>query len=86
MNRDVMLALVPDEQGVLHVAAADVSHMLRTLGAGWLQAVRDDASNADEDTVAALTIELAKLADQIDVECIAHTSKGDGDGESPLNP
>jgi hypothetical protein len=28
----------------------------------------------DEDTVAALTIELAKLADRIDVACIAHSS------------
>ncbi|WP_328540230.1 DUF6213 family protein [Streptomyces sp. NBC_00344] len=81
MNRDVMLALVPDEHGVLHVAAADVSHMLRTLGAGWLQAVREESSNADEETVAALTIELAKLADQIDVECIAHTTKKDEEDE-----
>lgn len=28
----------------------------------------------DEDTVATLTIELAKLADRIDVACIAHSS------------
>ena len=28
----------------------------------------------DEDTVAALTMELAKLADRIDVACIAHSS------------
>lgn len=30
--------------------------------------------------MAALTIELAKLADQIDVECIAHTSKDGNEG------
>ncbi|MGW4007307.1 DUF6213 family protein, partial [Streptomyces nigra] len=32
------------------------------------------ADGLDEDTVAALTIELAKLADRIDVACIAHSS------------
>jgi hypothetical protein len=36
--------------------------------------VEDGDAGLDEDTVAALAIELAKLADRIDVACIAHSS------------
>ncbi|MEV6653474.1 DUF6213 family protein [Streptomyces sp. NPDC051219] len=78
MMKEVTLPLVPDDRGVLHAAASDVSGVLRSLGAGWLRAVRAGASELDEETVAALTIELAKLADRIDVECIGHTSREDG--------
>jgi hypothetical protein len=36
--------------------------------------VEGGESGLDEDTVAELAIELAKLADRIDVACIAHSS------------
>ena len=68
------LPLIVDERGDLQVAAADVSKLLRTLGGRWLHLVEADACGWDEETVAELTIELAKLADRIDVACIAHSS------------
>ena len=73
MNREVTLPLIVDDRGTLQVAAADVSKLLRTVGR-WLHLVEAGADGLDEDTVAALTIELAKLADRIDVACIAHSS------------
>ncbi|MFE6363102.1 DUF6213 family protein [Streptomyces sp. NPDC057806] len=73
MNREVTLPLIVDDRGTLQVAAADVSKLLRTVGGRWLHLV-EAGENLDEDTVAALTIELAKLADRIDVACIAHSS------------
>ncbi|MET8977325.1 DUF6213 family protein [Streptomyces sp. NPDC004539] len=74
MNREVTLPLIVDERGDLQVAAADVSKLLRTLGGRWLHLVEAGDSGWDEETVAELTIELAKLADRIDVACIAHSS------------
>ncbi|OAH11020.1 DUF6213 family protein [Streptomyces jeddahensis] len=74
MGREVTVPLIVDRQGALHVAAADVSKLLRTLGGQWLRMVHAGNEALDEDTVAALTIELAKLADRIDVACIAHSS------------
>ncbi|MHC5904460.1 DUF6213 family protein [Streptomyces sp. S6] len=74
MNREVTLPLIVDERGDLQVAAADVSKLLRTLGGRWLHLVEAGACGWDEETVAELTIELAKLADRIDVACIAHSS------------
>ncbi|MCL7426492.1 MULTISPECIES: DUF6213 family protein [Streptomyces] len=73
MNREVTLPLIVDDRGTLQVAAADVSKLLRTVGGRWLHLV-EAGEDLDEDTVAALTIELAKLADRIDVACIAHSS------------
>ncbi|MET9831601.1 DUF6213 family protein [Streptomyces sp. NPDC006385] len=73
MNREVTLPLIVDDRGTLQVAAADVSKLLRTVGGRWLHLV-EAGEGLDEDTVAALTIELAKLADRIDVACIAHSS------------
>ncbi|MDX2605151.1 DUF6213 family protein [Streptomyces caniscabiei] len=73
MNREVTLPLIVDDRGTLQVSAADVSKLLRTVGGRWLHLV-EAGEELDEDTVAALTIELAKLADRIDVACIAHSS------------
>ncbi|MCC9712033.1 DUF6213 family protein [Streptomyces sp. MNU76] len=73
MNREVTLPLIVDARGTLQVSAADVSKLLRTVGGRWLHLV-EAGEELDEDTVAALTIELAKLADRIDVACIAHSS------------
>jgi hypothetical protein len=73
VNREVTLPLIVDDRGTLQVAAADVSKLLRTVGGRWLHLV-EAGEELDEDTVAALTIELAKLADRIDVACIAHSS------------
>ncbi|MGV9455974.1 DUF6213 family protein [Streptomyces sp. NPDC003635] len=73
MNREVTLPLIVDDRGTLQVSAADVSKLLRTVGGRWLHLV-EAGEDLDEDTVAALTIELAKLADRIDVACIAHSS------------
>jgi hypothetical protein len=73
VNREVTLPLIVDDRGTLQVAAADVSKLLRTVGGRWLRLV-EAGEQLDEDTVAALTIELAKLADRIDVACIAHSS------------
>lgn len=73
VNREVTLPLIVDDRGSLQVAAADVSKLLRTVGGRWLHLV-EAGEQLDEDTVAALTIELAKLADRIDVACIAHSS------------
>ncbi|MDQ0935867.1 MULTISPECIES: DUF6213 family protein [Streptomyces] len=75
MNREVTLPLIVDDRGTLQVAASDVSKLLRTVGGRWLHLV-EAGQDLDEDTVAALTIELAKLADRIDVACIAHSSGG----------
>jgi hypothetical protein len=75
VNREVTLPLIVDDRGTLQVAAADVSKLLRTVGGRWLHLV-EAGEDLDEDTVAALTIELAKLADRIDVACIAHSSGG----------
>ncbi|MFF0109728.1 DUF6213 family protein [Streptomyces sp. NPDC085927] len=74
MNREVTLPLIVDHRGTLQVSAADVSKLLRTMGGRWLHLVESGDDRLDEDTVAALTIELAKLADRIDVACIAHSS------------
>ncbi|GGV23551.1 hypothetical protein GCM10010260_74940 [Streptomyces filipinensis] len=74
VNGEVTLPLIVDDRGALQVAAADVSKLLRTVGARWLHLVDGGEPGLDEDTVAALTIELAKLADRIDVACIAHSS------------
>ncbi|MBQ0830534.1 DUF6213 family protein [Streptomyces tagetis] len=74
MTREVTLPLIVDDHGTLQVAAADVSKLLRTVGGRWLRLVESGEEGLDEDTVAALTIELAKLADRIDVACIAHSS------------
>ncbi|MEU0970562.1 DUF6213 family protein [Streptomyces sp. NPDC005917] len=79
MNREVTLPLIVDDRGTLQVAAADVSKLLRTVGGRWVRLVEAGESGLDEDTVASLTIELAKLADRIDVACIAHSS-----GQGPL--
>jgi uncharacterized protein DUF6213 len=73
VNREVTLPLIVDDRGTLQVAASDVSKLLRTVGGRWLHLV-EAGQDLDEDTVAALTIELAKLADRIDVACIAHSS------------
>lgn len=73
MNREVTLPLIVDHRGTLQVSAAEVSKLLRTVGGRWLHLV-EAGEELDEDTVAALTIELAKLADRIDVACIAHSS------------
>ncbi|GAQ62445.1 DUF6213 family protein [Streptomyces scabiei] len=73
MNREVTLPLIVDDRGNLQVSAAEVSKLLRTVGGRWLHLV-EAGEELDEDTVAALTIELAKLADRIDVACIAHSS------------
>jgi Family of unknown function (DUF6213) len=74
VTREVTLPLIVDDRGTLQVAAADVSRLLRTLGGRWVRLVEDGDAGLDEDTVAALAIELAKLADRIDVACIAHSS------------
>jgi hypothetical protein len=74
VNREVTLPLIVDDDGALQVAAADVSKLLRRLGGRWVRLVEDGEEGLDEDTVAALAIELAKLADRIDVACIAHSS------------
>ncbi|MFF2848069.1 DUF6213 family protein [Streptomyces sp. NPDC058001] len=74
MGREVTPPLIIDSHGHLHVAAADVSKLLRAVGGHWLRMVDAGRNDLDEDTVAALTIELAKLADRIDVACIAHSS------------
>ncbi|GHK04034.1 DUF6213 family protein [Streptomyces sp. NPDC003753] len=74
MNREVTLPLIVDDRGTLQVAAADVSKLLRRLGGRWVRLVEEGDQGLDEDTVAALAIELAKLADRIDVACIAHSS------------
>ncbi|MBZ3902061.1 DUF6213 family protein [Streptomyces brasiliscabiei] len=73
MNREVTLPLIVDDRGTLQVSAAEVSKLLRTVGGRWLHLV-EAGEELDEDTVATLTIELAKLADRIDVACIAHSS------------
>jgi hypothetical protein len=78
VNREVTLPLIVDDRGTLQVAAADVSKLLRTVGGRWLHLVEAGQDGLDEDTVAALTIELAKLADRIDVACIAHSSGPSG--------
>ncbi|MCX4825517.1 DUF6213 family protein [Streptomyces sp. NBC_01142] len=78
MSQQVTLPLVPDTDGVLQVPADEVSRLLRRLGKQWLTKVRTGGSDLDGETVATLTIELAKLADRIDVACIAHHSNGDG--------
>ncbi len=64
MNREVTLPLIVDDRGTLQVAASDVSKLLRTVGGRWLRLVEAGEVSLDEDTVAALTIELAKLADR----------------------
>jgi hypothetical protein len=74
VNREVTLPLIVDDRGTLQVSASDVSKLLRTVGGRWLRLVEAGEQGLDEDTVAALTIELAKLADRIDVACIAHSS------------
>lgn len=74
MNREVTLPLIVDDRGTLQVAAAEVSKLLRRLGGRWVRLVEEGEKGLDEDTVAALAIELAKLADRIDVACIAHSS------------
>ncbi|MGW1892688.1 DUF6213 family protein [Streptomyces sp. NPDC002004] len=74
MGRAVTPPLIIDSNGHLSVAAADVSKLLRAIGAQWLRMVHTGDEDLDEDTVATLTIELAKLADRIDVACIAHSS------------
>ncbi len=71
VNREVTLPLIVDDRGALQVSAADVSKLLRTVGARWLHLVEAGEQRLDEDTVAALTIELAKLADRIDAGMVA---------------
>ena len=66
--------LIVDERGTLQVAASDVSTLLRTVGGRWLHRVEAGQDCLDEDTVATLKIELAKLADRIEVACIAPSS------------
>ena len=68
------LPLLVDDRGTIQVDAAGVSKLLRTVGGRWLRLVEAGEQRLDEDTVAELTIELAKLADRIDVACIAHSS------------
>ncbi|MEV6400038.1 DUF6213 family protein [Streptomyces sp. NPDC051907] len=80
MSPKVTFPLVPGEDGVLQVPAEEVSRLLRRLGKQWLVKVKTGRSDLDGETVAALTIELAKLADRIDVECIAHRSGDGGSG------
>lgn len=72
MGREVVPPVIIDSHGSLHVAAEDVSKLLRGIGGHWLHLVEHGRRGLDEDTVATLTIELAKLADRIDVACIAH--------------
>ena len=74
VTREVTLPLIVDDRGTLQVSASDVSKLLRTVGGRWLRLVEAGEQGLDEDTVAALPIELAKLADRIDVACIAHSS------------
>jgi hypothetical protein len=74
VNGEVTLPLIVDERGALRVSAGDVSKLLRSVGARWVHLVEAGERGLDEETVAELTIELAKLADRIDVACIAHSS------------
>ncbi|MFF2650083.1 DUF6213 family protein [Streptomyces sp. NPDC058045] len=79
MGREMTPPPIVDSNGKLRMAADDVSTLLRAVGGHWLRLVHSGRSDLDEDTVAALTIELAKLADRIDVACIAHRSTTTGD-------
>ncbi|MFI6345470.1 DUF6213 family protein [Streptomyces sp. NPDC050560] len=74
MPHEVTPPVITDSHGRLQMAAGDVSRLLRSIGGHWLHLVHTGQGGLDEDTVAALTIELAKLADRIDVACIAHSS------------
>lgn len=78
MAREVTPPVIIDSHGRLHMAAADVSKLLRSIGGHWLHLVDTGRGDLDEGTVATLTIELAKLADRIDVACIAHSSGTEG--------
>ncbi|MFD8266199.1 DUF6213 family protein [Streptomyces althioticus] len=51
-----------------------VTTVRRRGGGGGCGRCSGGGGGRPQDTVAALTIELAKLADRIDVACIAHSS------------
>lgn len=71
----VVLPLIRDDDGQLYAPAQAVSSFLRRIGAdwsGWVEAgVMQDL---DAETVRILATSLGELADQIDVQCISHTT------------
>ncbi|MBV6702244.1 DUF6213 family protein [Kitasatospora aureofaciens] len=68
--------LFPRSGGVL-IPAAEVTSVLRRVAAGWLSLAdgEDGETEFDPDTIRALAGALGRLADQIDVECIAYASR-----------
>ncbi|MFE5582326.1 DUF6213 family protein [Kitasatospora sp. NPDC056531] len=66
----------PRSGGVL-IPAAEVTTMLRKVAAGWVDLAngRDGETDYDPETLLALAGALGRLADQIDVECIAFSSR-----------
>ncbi|MGW2254837.1 DUF6213 family protein [Kitasatospora sp. NPDC001660] len=67
--------LFPHSGGVL-IPAVEVTTMLRRVAIAWVGLAdgEDGETDYDPDTVRALAGALAKIADQIDVECIAFAS------------
>ncbi|MQS16876.1 hypothetical protein F7Q99_32990 [Streptomyces kaniharaensis] len=67
--------LFPHSGGVL-IPAAEVTTMLRRVAISWVDLADDEdgATDFDPETVRALAGALGRLADQIDVECIAFAS------------
>lgn len=68
------IPLIPADDGVLLVPADDVTGLLRSLAADWLESEHSGEMRGDEQTVLDLASVLTGLADQIDVECIGFTS------------
>lgn len=69
----IPIPLIPTEEGVLLIPAEQVTALLRRVAADWMDATDAEETDADPQTVLAMTGVLNRLADQIDAECIACT-------------
>ncbi|MEU8777623.1 DUF6213 family protein [Streptomyces sp. NPDC048606] len=70
----VTIPLIPTSQGGPLIPADEVTALLRQISADWLDALEEDGGAADPRTVRELAGVLERLADGIDVECIAFTA------------
>ncbi|UQX04246.1 DUF6213 family protein [Streptomyces sp. RerS4] len=70
----VTIPLIPTSQGGPLIPADEVTTLLRQIAADWLDALETDPAEADPRTVRELSGVLQRLADGIDVECIAYTA------------
>ncbi|MEU6312830.1 DUF6213 family protein [Streptomyces sp. NPDC047014] len=73
----VSIPLIPAGDGVLLIPADQVTTLLRSLAADWVESTECGTSRGDPQTARDLSGVLAELADQIDVECIGLNSAPD---------